>query len=157
IVQDINRESASAEDNLATVLFADAKTGDSDLEKRFDAIVKRHHLTRVKNDGEALLCLDNSGSDNIAKALNVMQAANALLKEAGDSKISVGIHSGPLVAGVVGIRKTEYDIWGDTVNIAARIEQHGETGKITVSEDTYELVKTRYQGLAHGEIAMLDH
>ena len=52
-----------------------------------------------------------------------------------------GIHSGSVVAGIVGVKKFAYDIWGDTVNTAARLEQNSEPGKINISETTYELVK----------------
>jgi class 3 adenylate cyclase len=63
-----------------------------------------------------------------------------------------GVHTGPLIAGVVGKRKFEYDIWGDTVNTAARMEQSGEIGKINISEETYQLIKSDFVITERGEI-----
>ena len=59
--------------------------------------------------------------------------------------IRIGIHTGPLVAGVVGDKKFAFDIWGDTVNTASRMEQNSEPNKINISQSTYELVKEKYQ------------
>jgi class 3 adenylate cyclase len=56
-------------------------------------------------------------------------------------EMRVGIHTGPVVAGIVGIKKFQYDIWGDTVNTAARMESSGEAGKVNISESTYDLIK----------------
>lgn len=67
-------------------------------------------------------------------------------------EIRIGIHTGPLVAGIVGIRKYAYDIWGDTVNLASRIEQNSEAGKINISESTYELVKNDFNCFYRGKI-----
>ena len=53
----------------------------------------------------------------------------------------VGIHVGPIVAGIVGVKKFQYDVWGDTVNIASRMESNGPVGKVNISQDTYALVK----------------
>jgi class 3 adenylate cyclase len=77
-------------------------------------------------------------------------------------EMRIGIHTGPVVAGVVGSHKFAYDIWGDAVNTAARLEQGGEPGRINISQATYELVKTQvvctYRGRLSaknkGEIAM---
>ena len=66
--------------------------------------------------------------------------------------VSIGIHTGPLIAGIIGIRKFSYDVWGDTVNIAARMEQHGEEGKINISGGTYQLVKDRFICIFRGDV-----
>src|SRR5688572_4706470 len=68
-------------------------------------------------------------------------------------KIRIGINSGPVVAGIVGIKKFAYDIWGDTVNTAARLEKASEPGKINVSETTYQLVKGQFRCEYRGKIA----
>jgi len=67
-------------------------------------------------------------------------------------ELRIGIHTGPVVAGVVGIKKFQYDIWGDTVNLAARMEQSGVPGKINISEQTYELVKEQFNCIHRGKI-----
>ena len=67
-------------------------------------------------------------------------------------RIRIGIHVGPVVAGVVGEDKFAYDIWGKAVNIAARIESAGESGKINISSDLFELVKEKYKCTYRGEI-----
>ena len=64
----------------------------------------------------------------------------------------IGIHTGGVIAGIVGTRKYAYDIWGDTVNTAARMEQNSEPGKINISHSTYELVKDRFACSYRGEI-----
>ena len=68
-------------------------------------------------------------------------------------KIRIGINSGPVLAGVVGVHKFAYDIWGDTVNTAARMEQHGEAGAINISQSTYDLVGKDFTCSYRGEIA----
>jgi adenylate cyclase len=67
-------------------------------------------------------------------------------------QIHIGIHTGPVVAGIVGVKKFAYDIWGDTVNIASRMESSGEAGKINISGSTYELVKDQYTCSYRGKI-----
>ena len=67
-------------------------------------------------------------------------------QEVGENiDVRIGIHSGPVVAGVIGKNKFSYDIWGDTVNIASRLESHGESGKIQVSETTYYMIKDKFK------------
>ncbi|MFM7727147.1 MAG: adenylate/guanylate cyclase domain-containing protein, partial [Flavobacteriales bacterium] len=67
-------------------------------------------------------------------------------------EIRIGVHTGPVVAGIVGVKKFQYDIWGDTVNTASRMESSGEVGKINISESTYHLVKEHFQCEYRGEI-----
>ena len=67
-------------------------------------------------------------------------------------EVRIGIHTGPVVAGIVGTKKWQYDIWGDTVNIASRMESNSEPGRINLSETTFEAVKGEFPSSYRGEI-----
>jgi len=86
-------------------------------------------------------------------ALDVLGVIDGLRRDSYPSlALRIGIHSGPLVAGVIGKRKFAYDVWGDTVNTAARMEQHGLPGRVQVSESTYELLKERFTFEERGDV-----
>ena len=68
----------------------------------------------------------------------------------------IGIHTGPLVAGIVGIKKFAYDIWGDTVNLASRMETNGEAGKVNISETTYQLINPLFRCVYHRQYTETD-
>ncbi len=130
---------------------------------RFDEIVEKHGLEKIKTVGDAYMCaggLNNSDQNNahkmIAAAIEIADFVKESKKNDPDDMtrfdIRIGINTGPVVAGVVGKKKFAYDIWGDTVNIASRMESNSEPGKINVSEVTYELIKDQFICSYRGEI-----
>lgn len=134
--------------------------------QEFDAIIARHNLEKIKTIGDAYMCAggmladgkDGSQLRNMVYAAREMQAWllqwNFERERQGLPRYDarIGIHSGPVVAGVVGSKKFAFDIWGDTVNIAARVEQAGEGGKINVSGPVYEAVKNQFEFKHRGKI-----
>jgi class 3 adenylate cyclase len=124
--------------------------------KSFDEIAETRNLEKIKTIGDSYMCagglpVANSthAHDAVAAAFDIlgaMEKFNAQSVENGIPKLEVriGIHTGPLVAGVVGTTKFAYDIWGNTVNEASRLETTSEPGKINISEETYELVKDEF-------------
>ena len=90
---------------------------------------------------------DHNAVNVICAAMEIIDVIKNLQQADGGKgffDIRIGIHTGPLVAGVVGNKKFAYDIWGDTVNTAARMEQSSESNRINISQSTYELVKDRF-------------
>ena len=130
----------------------------------FDDIVIKYNLEKIKTIGDSYMCAGGIPTPypdhvyNIVKAGLEIQdhiiARNIALKEAGQApwNLRVGIHVGPLVAGVVGRIKYAYDIWGSTVNIASRMESNGEEGRVNISAQTYELIKDRFICSYRGKI-----
>lgn len=118
----------------------------------FDRLCELHGLEKIKTIGDAYMVvggLPTPRSDHaeaIAQMAIDMQVEIALFnaKNNKDFSIRIGIHSGPVVAGVIGIKKFIYDLWGDTVNLASRMESHGLAGQIQVSDVTYELLKDKF-------------
>jgi len=131
---------------------------------KFDEIVTRHGLEKIKTIGDAYMCAGglHSGFDNhtistLKAAVDIMAyvkniEATAIAKFGQSFHFRIGIHTGPLVSGVVGFRKYAYDIWGDTVNIAARMEEKSEPGQINLSGVTYALVLNQIEATFRGMI-----
>lgn len=131
--------------------------------RAFDAIISKYHIEKIKTIGDAYLCVSGVPTRNKDHAVNMIKAAlefqafmKASVKDAPagvDSlHMRIGIHTGPVVAGVVGSKKFAYDIWGDTVNIAARFEQTGEPGRINVSEAVVEAADGAFEFEYRGEL-----
>ncbi len=122
----------------------------------FDEITRRYELEKIKTIGDAYMCVGGlpvPQPDHAAKVVRAALDIRAFVTQQRDQKlkqfgypfdIRIGIHTGPVVAGVVGSSKMVYDIWGETVNIAARMEQLCEPDRINISEATYALVKDRF-------------
>jgi len=128
----------------------------------FDDITEKYGLEKIKTIGDAYMCVggipvpDSMGAHNAVLAAIEMQSFLSGLKEANKGNhflnARIGIHTGPVIAGVVGKKKFAYDIWGDTVNTAARMESNSEGGKINISETTYELIKDSFECAHRGKI-----
>ncbi|HKK88791.1 MAG TPA: adenylate/guanylate cyclase domain-containing protein, partial [Saprospiraceae bacterium] len=130
--------------------------------RAFDDIVEKHGVEKIKTIGDAYLFASGIPEENHNHASVAIKAAldmqKAIVEIQNQTDIShpyemrLGIHSGPLVAGVVGKKKFAYDIWGDTVNVAARIEQNGIPGEVVISKATYELTKHRFKSVSEGMV-----
>ena len=162
-----------------SVLFADIKGFTSIAEKltpvklvtqldevfgAFDNIIAKHGMEKIKTIGDAYMCacgLPLADNENAIKSVNAALDMQQFIKEFGAAnkiqnlpvfEIRIGIHTGPLVAGVVGLKKFAYDIWGDAVNLASQMEQHSEPGKVNISGETYALVKNSFNCTYRGKI-----
>ena len=129
--------------------------------KAFDEILNKHHVEKIKTIGDAYLAVSglpaanpNHAKDMVAASIEIRDYMLNRRSELGDNtfEIRIGVHSGNVVAGIVGLKKFAYDIWGDTVNIAARMEQSSEPCQINVSQTTYEMVKDNFEFSYRGDI-----
>ncbi len=163
----------------ATVMFVDFKGFTSLAEKlspellveeldycfsNFDNIISHYRVEKIKTIGDAYMCasglsdLNASPSDMVKAALEIQDFMQAMKAERMSRAMPffearVGIHVGPVVAGVVGAKKFAYDIWGDTVNVAARMEETCDPGKVNVSEAAHMLTKYEFEWQSRGKIA----
>jgi class 3 adenylate cyclase/tetratricopeptide (TPR) repeat protein len=161
-----------------TVLFADFKgftEYSSDLSpeelvksvdyffSKFDKIMEKYGLEKIKTIGDAYMCAGGLPFPTKDHSHKMMQAAFEIIevmKKAENQRdegvmpfeVRVGLNTGPVVAGVVGLKKFAYDIWGDTVNVAARMESMSEPGRINVSEATYQLIRNDFNCEKRGEV-----
>ncbi len=128
--------------------------------KAFDEIISKYGCEKIKTIGDAYLAVcglpmpDAAHAEKIALcALDIIQfMADRKQQGANTFDIRIGIHSGSVVAGIVGVKKFAYDIWGDTVNTAARMEQNSAPGKINCSQTTFGLIKDKFNCTYRGEI-----
>jgi class 3 adenylate cyclase len=130
----------------------------------FDEITKNHGVAKIKTIGDAYMCacgLKNGADDHAIRMIEALRAMFAFLEQRNvDSALKwamrAGVHSGPAVGGIIGAENLTFDLWGDTVNLASRMEDAGEAGKINVSAYTYDLIQDRYPCTYRGKIGTKD-
>jgi class 3 adenylate cyclase/Flp pilus assembly protein TadD len=130
----------------------------------FDRIVTKYGIEKIKTIGDAYMCAGGLPVANNTHPFDVVSAGlemvafieknkqERILKDQPFFELRLGIHTGPVVAGIVGIKKFAYDIWGDTVNTASRMESSGSPGKVNISNSTYEIVKDKFLTTHRGKI-----
>lgn len=130
----------------------------------FDRIIEKYNVEKIKTIGDSYMAAGGLPKASATHAVDTVNAALDLrdfIIETGKKReqqgkpffhIRIGIHTGPVVAGIVGIKKFAYDIWGDTVNLASRMESSGEKGMVNISADTYELVKDHFVCTYRGKV-----
>lgn len=174
-------EAMAREYNNVTVLFTDFTNFTNHSEQMsptelvnevhhrftaFDAIIEKYGLEKIKTIGNAYLAvcgLPNESSDHAQRVTrSALEIRDYMRGHSEKFEVRIGIHTGTVVAGIVGVKKYAYDIWGDTVNMASRMESTSAAGKINISNSTYELIQQEflcsYRGLINaknkGEIDM---
>jgi class 3 adenylate cyclase len=127
---------------------------------RFDALVDAHRLEKIKTIGDAYMVVGGLVADPVDHAERVAELGLDILSEVREITgeyaldLRVGMHTGPAVAGVIGIKKFIYDVWGDTVNTASRLESHGVPGRIQVTRGAYERLRGRFAFEPRGEVEL---
>ncbi len=132
----------------------------NDIFGRFDEIMEETEVEKIETIGDAYLAacgLEEEVTDHAVKCITAAQKMLSYLKDRNKSheikwRMRVGIHSGTIVAGVVGKKKFAYDLFGDTINTAGRLESASQAGKINISSSTFELVKDKFTCISRGKI-----
>jgi len=132
----------------------------NEIFSRFDALTQKHHLEKIKTIGDAYMVaggIPMERSDHAEAIANMALEMQGAIEEFNHQsqqqfQLRIGINTGPVVAGVIGTKKFSYDLWGDAVNTASRMESHGLPGTIQVSQSTYEKLQGKYQFQERGEI-----
>jgi adenylate cyclase len=168
-------KATSSKFKMVTVLFADIQGFTKIAEQmnpeklideldrfyfQFDSVVDKYNIEKIKTIGDAYMAAGGIPIKNRTNPVEVVLAAlqmQQFMKELKKTKtdiwdLRIGIHTGSVIAGVVGQKKFSYDIWGDTVNTASRMESSGEIGKVNISATTYELVKDFFQCQYRGKM-----
>jgi len=163
-VQTKNRKTKWDKYSMVTVLFSDiqgfTKIAEEmnpevlvdELDKfffHFDSVVEKYHIEKIKTIGDAYMAAGGIPQKNRSNPMEVALAAIEMqyyMQQLKKTKVDfwdlrIGIHTGPVIAGVIGHKKRSYDIWGDTVNTASRMESSGLPGKVNISGETYNLIK----------------
>jgi guanylate cyclase len=132
----------------------------NDLFSRFDSLVEKYRVEKIKTIGDCYMIASGIPSPRadhakalVSVGLEMLECTNRWTTKFGNKlELRIGINSGPVVAGVIGHKKFAYDLWGDTVNIASRMESHGRPGKIQIAKTSYELIKDEFNTESGGEI-----
>ena len=132
--------------------------------KAFDFIISQYKLEKIKTIGDAYMCASGL-SDRISTPIAIVRAALEIQQYLNEMKVDkmrkgepyfearIGISTGPVVAGVVGVNKFAYDIWGDTVNVAARVQEACESGRINISAETHREIQYSFRCIYRGRVA----
>ena len=127
----------------------------NELFSRFDELTEEMGLEKIKTIGDAYMVaggLPEPRPDHASACVALAIKIRETIREYADLKVRIGINSGSVIAGIIGKKKFIYDLWGDTVNIASRMESHGVVDEIQVSEQTAELIKNDFVVKLRGEI-----
>jgi adenylate cyclase len=161
--------------NMATVLFSDIQGFTRIAEQtnpeilidkldtffyQFDTVIEKYNIEKIKTIGDAYMCAGGIPYKNRTNPIEVILAALEMQQYMQNMQkqnrqfwdLRIGIHTGPVIAGVIGQKKLSYDIWGDTVNVANRMEAAGKPNEINISEDTHQLVKDYFLCEHRGKI-----
>jgi len=132
--------------------------------KNFDIIMKKHEVEKIKTIGDSYMCVGGLPRVNRSHPFDTVLAAIEIQRFIHDKAVQaamegkpvwnlrIGIHTGSVIAGVIGKRKFAYDIWGDTVNIASRMETASEPGKVNISQTTYSYIKDYFVCTSRGKV-----